>query len=355
MTAPAIVRALVVEDSATARELLAGILGADPGIRVVGLARDGVEAVEMTGALRPDVVTMDAGMPRMDGFEATKRIMVEAPTPIVIVSATLDTREVAVSMRALEAGALVVLDKPAGPGAPDFEEASRRFVRTVKAMSQVKVVRRWPERPPERRPRAAPRGAARTPVRAVAIAASTGGPAAVRRLLSALPGRFPAPILVVQHMARGFVAGLAAWLDAGSLLRVKVAEHGEPLAPGTVYLAADDRHLGASSLATAVLSDAPPVGGFRPSGSVLFESVAAAFGPSAMALVLTGMGQDGVKGLRALRKAGGRVIAQDERSSVVFGMPGAAIAAGLADLALPLDAIAPRLIEMVRGAERSGP
>ncbi len=341
------IRVLVAEDSTTARELLVEILQADPEVQVVGWAKDGIEALELTRRLRPDVVTMDVQMPRMDGFEATKRIMVEAPTPIVIVSASLDGREVAVSMHALRAGALTVLEKSAGPHAADFDEARRRFVQTVKAMAQVKVVRRWPERPLEGRLPERPPARAGVRARGVAIAASTGGPAALHRLLSELPGEFPVPILVVQHMAHGFVGGLAAWLNSTSLLTVKVAENGEPLAPRTVYLAADDRHLGVSGRGTAILSHAPPVEGFRPSGTVLFESVAQAFGASAVALILTGMGQDGVDGLKAVRQAGGHVIAQDEGSSVVFGMPGAAVAAGLVDVALPLDAMASRLIEIV--------
>jgi two-component system chemotaxis response regulator CheB len=176
----------------------------------------------------------------------------------------------------------------------------------------------------------------------VAIATSTGGPAALQRVFSGLDARFPAPILVVQHITPGFADGLATWLGSVCPLRVRTARHGEPLGPGTVYLAPDGRHLGISGHAAA-LSDAPPIGGFRPSGTHLFESAARAFGAATVAVILTGMGDDGLEGLRAVRHAGGRVIAQDEDSSVVFGMPGAAIAAGLADAVLPLDAIAGRL------------
>jgi two-component system chemotaxis response regulator CheB len=181
----------------------------------------------------------------------------------------------------------------------------------------------------------------------VASATSTGGPAALQRMLAGLPGGLPAPILVVQHITVGFTDGLAAWLGSISPSRVKVAQEGEPLAAGTVYIAPDDRHLGVSDRGAVALSDAPPIGGFRPSGSHLFESVARAFGPSAVAVIMTGMGEDGVAGLRAVRQAGGRVIAQDEDSSVVFGMPRAAIAAGLAHVVLPLDDIARRLASLV--------
>ena len=338
-------RVLVAEDSVTARELLVEILRSEPGLEVAGEAKNGLEAVEMTRRLRPDVVTMDIRMPRMDGFEATRQIMVESPTPIVIVSGSLEVRDVEVSMHALRAGALTVLAKPPGPEAPDFEEQARRFVETVKAMSQVKVVRRWPERPRPEPPRPLPSARNGAAARVVALAASTGGPAALARILSELPGDFPLPVLAVQHIARGFVEGFAAWLNTFGALRAKVAEDGEALRSRTVYIAPDDRHLGLADRSTIALSSAAPVGGFRPSASFLFESVGRAFGSSAVAVILTGMGQDGVEGLQALRAAGGRVIAQDEETSVVFGMPGAAVDAGLVDLTLPLGAVALRLRE----------
>lgn len=337
------IRVLVADDSHTARALLVEILRSDPGVQVVGEAADGVEAVEMTCRLRPDVVTMDIRMPKLDGFEATRRIMVEAPTPIVIVTGSMDVREVETSMHALKAGALTILAKPAGPESPEFEAEAKRFVATVKAMSAVKVVRRWPERAPAACPRTQEAGRAGV----VAIAASTGGPAALARILSELPGDFPLPILVVQHIASGFVEGFAAWLNTAGGLRVKVAEHGEPLAPRTVYLAPDDGHLGiAPGRNTIVVSRTGPIGGFRPSATYLFESVAKAFGAAAISVVLTGMGRDGVEGLRAMRAAGARVIAQDQETCVVFGMPGAAIESGVVDVTLPLGAIALRLREL---------
>jgi two-component system, chemotaxis family, protein-glutamate methylesterase/glutaminase len=345
------IRVLVAEDSVTTREFLVAMLRSDPKIEVVGEAKDGLEAIEMTRRLRPNVITMDIRMPRMDGLEATKQIMISIPTPIVIVSGSLEVRDVEVSMQALRAGALTLLAKPAGPASPKFEKERREFVETVKAMSQVKVVRRWRDRQPaesgaERR---ALGGSAR--VRVVAIAASTGGPAALQQTFSALEGDFPVPILVVQHIARGFVEGLASWLSAVCPLRVKVAEEGEPLSPRTVYLAPDERHLGVSSQASVSLSRTLSGTGFCPSATFLFESVARVFGTSALAVVLTGMGQDGLDGLMAVRRAGGRIIAQDEATSVVFGMPGVAVEAGLADWVLPLPEIAPRLMDMVRMEE----
>lgn len=337
-------RVLVAEDSVTTRRLLVEILRSEPGVEVVGEASNGVEAVEMTRRLKPDVVTMDVHMPLMEGFEATRRIMVEAPTPIVIVTSSLDARAVEVSMHALRAGALTVLAPPAGPGADDFEVQRRRFLDAIESMSQVKVVRRWPERGVTVRPAPAPVGPR---PRLVAMAASTGGPAAIAQVLSELPGGFPLPILVVQHIALGFGRGFATWLNTVSSIRVKVAEEGEPLAAQTVYVAPDDRHLGVTDRPAIALSSAPPIVGSRPSATFLFDSVARAFGDSAIAVILTGMGRDGVEGLRAIRAAGGRILAQDEESSVVFGMPGAAVAEGLADATLPLGKVASRLRELV--------
>ncbi len=352
------IRVLVAEDSSTARALLVEILSSAPdGLTVVGEARNGLEAIEMTKRLRPDVVTMDIRMPLLDGLEATRRILRDVPTPVVVVSGS-DVLEVETSLEALRAGALAVLEKPAGPGATGFEERRRSLLDTVRAMAGVKVIRRFPDRSAS--PTAAPAPASLEPGRAragrgrservlaVAIACSTGGPAALQAILTRLPSDFPAPVLAVQHIAGGFVGGLATWLGGGSRVRVKVAEADEPLAPGVVYLAPDGRHLGVSAASRVVISSAAPIEGFRPSATFLFESAARSLGPGVLAVILTGMGRDGVEGLRRVRAVGGTVIAQDEASSVVFGMPRAAIEAGLADEVLAIEAVAQRLIELAR-------
>jgi two-component system chemotaxis response regulator CheB len=345
------VRTLVVDDSATARALIVAVLKTDPSIEVVGQARNADEALELARRLRPDVITMDFQMPDVDGFEATRRIMSEAPCPIVMVSGSLDVRDVVVSMEAMRAGALAILAKPPAPTAPTFARESRYFANTVKAMSQVKTVRRFPG--------AAARAAAASPApvprravgqgRIVGIAASTGGPAALHRLLTDLGDGLRAPILVVQHIAIGFAEGLAAWLGKAARMRVKLAAHDEPLEPGVVYLAPDDRQLGVNASGHARVIDGPPVETFRPSATYLFESLAAAFGPAAIGVVLTGMGNDGAAGLARLHAAGGTVIAQDEASSVVFGMPRAAIQAGIVDSVLPLELIVGHLQKLTVG------
>ena len=335
------VRVLIANDSSTEREQMRAVLRTDPMLEVIGEACNGVQTVDLVLRLHPDIIVMNVAMPRANGVEATKTIMVEQPTPIVILSDQARRDEVELSMHALRAGALAVCPKPQPCNPATDDEATREFLRTVKAMAQVKLVRRWKEHgiaEPVRLDRHMPLVAA--------VAASTGGPAALQRLLADLPSNFPLPILAVQHMANGFVGGLADWLNATSPLRVRLARAGDELRERTLYLAPDDRHLGVNPDRRVVLAASPPIGGFRPSANYLLASVAQAFGRSAVAVILTGMGDDGVDGLRSVRRAGGTVLVQDEATSVVFGMPRAAIEAGLADAVLPLPEIAPRLLAL---------
>ncbi len=337
------IRVVVADDMQASLQLLEAIFSLEPGFEIVGRARDGREAVELTQRTRPDLVTMDVVMPVMNGFEATLRIMTDCPTPIIVVSGQ-DVNSVGFALNAMKAGALAVVPKPVAPGDPAFDEQARHLLTMARAMAGVKLLPRvQPASPGAATAAARPQ---RTRARVVAIAASTGGPPALSRILSELPADFRAPLLVVQHIAEGFADGLAKWLAESSPLRVKVGEDGEPLAPGTVYLAPDRRHLGVEGDRIA-LSDAPPIDGFKPSGTYLFESVARSFGPAALGLILTGMGRDGVQGLAALHAAGGTVVAQDKESSVIFGMNGEAVLGGLTDEVLPLDALAYLLMQAV--------
>lgn len=354
-----VIRVLVVEDSPTVRMLLMEMLQSDPAIQVAGVAADGVDAVRQAVRLAPDLITMDVNMPGQDGLTATREIMSEAPTPIIIVSATANQRAVELSFAATQAGALLVLPKPYGPLDPSYAEQTTQLVAMVKAMAQVKVVRRWHSRrsrPSDGMGRKSVTRTEQERVRAIAIGCSTGGPAALHRILTGLSPAFPVPIVVVQHMARGFVSGLASWLNSATQLRVKVASAGELLQPGHVYLAPDQHHLGVAtrgvggpeSRLVARLHGSPPISGFRPSATCLFADAARTLGAGCVGVVLTGMGDDGVAGLRELHDAGGFVIAQDEASSVVFGMAREAIHGGVVDEVLPVDTIATRLTELVR-------
>jgi two-component system chemotaxis response regulator CheB len=341
------IRVLVAAGSIILRERLVALLSADPEIEVVGQATHRSKAVDAAKRLRPDVIAIDVHLPDSGGLDVTKEIMTESPTAIVIVSDETDARQVELSILALRAGALAVVPRPAiGSGLRDG--ASLRFLSTVKAMSEVKLVRRWRDRPSAKTTDGPWRGRNGVSTRIVALAASTGGPAAIQQVLAELPPDFSPPILVVQHIAKGFVDGLVDWLNSLCSLKVKLATDGEPLARHTVYLAPDDQHLGVKGPLQIMLSRSPPIGGFCPSATFLFDSVAKAFGPSSVHVILTGMGQDGVAGLKVAHAEGARIIAQDEATSVVFGMPGAAVEAGVVDNLLPLGAVAQELVTLAR-------
>jgi two-component system chemotaxis response regulator CheB len=347
------INVLIADGSETNREALTRLLRIDPEITVVGEAAHSVEALEMVKSLRPHVILMGAYLPASGGFRATKEVMIEAPTPIVVVSDEHDAQQVEMSILALRAGALAIASMPSSLVPEVSEAAGERLIATVKAMSQVKVVRRWREQAPPWAVvrQSVPSIEARS--RVVAMAASTGGPAALQQILSELPADFGLPILVVQHIGVGFIDGLVQWLNSVCSLHVKRALDGEFLSPHTVYVAPDDNHLGVSNRSRIVLSRAEPIDGFRPSATFLFESVARAFGASAIHVILTGMGRDGVSGLQAARKFQGTILAQDQASSVVFGMPGATVDAGLADCVLPLPSIAGQLINLAHQPRNS--
>lgn len=345
------VAVLVAEDSPIARRLLVLILGSDPEILVVGEAQNGVEAVALTKSLRPDVVVMDIVMPGMDGLDATREIMMSTPTPIVLVTAGF-AGEVERTLTAVDAGALAILAKPSGPQDPTFATDVSRLTITVKLMADVKVLRRTRSQARDATRATKMPALAHRPVEVVAIASSTGGPSALATVLGDLSRDFPVPILVTQHIMAGFHQGLAAWLDQISPLSVRLACDGQRLQAGDVLLAPHDRHLGVTSKGVVVLRDEPALRGHRPSASMMFASVAHAFADRACGVILTGMGNDGVEGLRALRGAGGLVLAQDEGTSVIYGMPGEAVAAGVVTLSLPVERIADALLEACQSGVR---
>jgi two-component system chemotaxis response regulator CheB len=272
---------------------------------------------------------MDIVMPNMDGYEATRIIMETTPLPIVIVSASWDPGEVKKTFLAMEAGALATIAKPVSVTHPDYKKLAKGLIQTVKLMSEVKVIKRRPQE--RKRPVLSAESTAGmiTPVtvdlKAVAIGASTGGPTVIQSILSGLPKDFPAPLLIVQHIAAGFIQGFADWLAGSSGLPVKIAAHGEYIMPGCAYLAPDDFHMGIGIGPRLVLSNHAPENGLRPSVAHLFRSVAQVLGPAAVGVLLTGMGKDGAQELKAMQDKGAVTIAQDETSCVVNGMPGEAV------------------------------
>jgi two-component system chemotaxis response regulator CheB len=324
-------RVLIVEDSATMRLLLEEIVRQDQRLQLFGSCDSAEKAIELLGHSQPDVISMDILLPGMDGLQAIQQILQETPIPIVVISSTTSSAESRHAMEALHAGALAVLPKPEGPDAPGFPRQTKRIADNLFSMSQVRVMRRMKTpkrqilpgssnqqgRPPIANPQHPDR------VRAIGIAASTGGPPALVDLLAPLPPSFPIPILLVQHIAPGFAESFASWLESCISLRVHCAKDHEQLLPGHVHLAPDALHLAVHGDRVRLL-DLPPVGVHKPSADVLFDSMAGQFGCAAAGIILTGMGRDGARGLLALKNTGAWTAGQEEVSCAVFGMPMAA-------------------------------
>jgi two-component system, chemotaxis family, protein-glutamate methylesterase/glutaminase len=353
------IKVLITEDSPVVRGYLKYILGSDPEIQVVGTAQDGEEAVRMVETHKPDVVTMDIHMPKMDGFEATRKIMESNPVPIVIVSASWNPEEVDKTFRTMEAGAVAALEKPRGMGHPNSESSVKELVQTVKLMSEVKVVRRWSkykggkaEAVSDSQKTPAAEIKPRLDTQLIAIGASTGGPVVLQSILSNLPKDFPVPVLIVQHIALGFLAGLRDWLGRGSSMPVQIAEDNQTLLPGHVYLAPDGFQMGVDRYRKVVLRKDVHDYTLCPSVSYMFKTVAEFFGEKAICVLLTGMGRDGADEMKVIKGKGAVTIAQDKESSVVHGMPGEAIKLGGATYILSPEKIASKLVEMVMGSKK---
>ncbi len=346
------VRVLVVDDSDLQRSLLIMMLERDPAIQVVGQARNGEEALARTATLHPDVITVDLQMPGIDGLETTRRIMQQYPTPVVLVAMAVSPADQRLVGEALAAGVLAVVAKPsAGPGS---ERAVAELTETVKRMAEVRVIRRRQAEvahaePGEDAVAAPPLSLVKTiwpqGIDIVAIGASTGGPQVLQTILTKLPATFRPPVLIVQHIAEGFGSSIATWLGPQCALPFNLAEAGTILNRPGIYLAPPGKHLIVQGQRLA-FSTEPPIRGHRPSATILFRSVAAAYQQRAVGILLTGMGDDGAVGLAAMKQAGAVTIAQDEASSVVFGMPGAAVALGVVDYILPPHGIPPLLLHL---------
>lgn len=333
------IRTLVVDDSAVSRQSIKNILESDPELKVVGFAKNGLEAIQQAGKVKPDVITMDIYMPKLDGFEATKEIMRLSPTPIVVVSASVDTDEMKISFKAIQAGALALVEKPGSINSLNYQAIKENLVTTVKIMSAVKVIRRW-QSGNRIEKLILPKEINQTQrAKIVAIGSSTGGPAALSVILKQLPKNFQIPVVIVQHITAGFGRAFADWLSGECHQNIRIASHCEKIKPGDIIIAPDDTHLGVDESGRVFLSNEVSFNHHRPSVNYLFNTVAKVYGPKAIGVILTGMGDDGVAGIKMIKASGGHTIAQDEASSVVYGMPKAAIEAGAIDKIVPVDKI----------------
>ena len=378
------IRVVVVDDSAVTRRVITDLLEQDRMIRVVGTASNGREAIDVVQKLRPDIVTMDVRMPVMDGVATTEHLMAYCPTPILVLTASLAHHDVGFTFRMLGAGALEIIEKPAATDSQALELAARILIRRVKVLARVKVVTHLrgrrkagdavaanrpaqaaqpPEQPPRRSAPALVREVARHSAVQVArqttggasdfplvvIGASTGGPRIVSQILAGLPSDLPAAVLVVQHIAAGFSAGMAEWLAHTSKLPVRLAYEGQQLQPGQVLIAPDQRDLLLNPGAHVHLSENPLLIQ-RPSIDISMQAAAEVFGRRSIGVLLTGMGRDGAYGMLTIKRAQGYTIAQDEATSTIFGMPRAAIQLGAACEVLPAANIAARLVSLVNAA-----
>jgi two-component system, chemotaxis family, protein-glutamate methylesterase/glutaminase len=375
-------RVLIVDDSAFMRKVLQGIVASDPQLEVCGEARDGRDAVTQVEMLKPDVVSMDINMPHMDGLQATEVIMSSNPHPILIVSS--ESREGAeVTLKALQLGAIDFVAKPTGGVDLDMSSVREEICRKLKMASKVRVVRtatrsRLQQEVASSSPRSepAPRVAdnghnGRSPVAAAAagtrsaagkfpiviMASSTGGPATLMKFVPLFPKDFPGAVLLVQHMPGNFTDQFGKQLAEVSQMKVKEAEAGEIIVPGHIYVCPGSHHMRVSPTGRISLDDGPRISGYRPCADLTMESAADYAGPMTIGLVLTGMGNDGSKGVQAVRAAGGHTIAQDESTAVIFGMPQEAIKTGAVDQVLPIEAIyhaIEKRVLFIFGAARAG-
>jgi len=345
---------MVVDDSPICRQLIADALRDDPEIEVVSQCANGKDAVEQAQRIHPAVITMDLDMPVMDGLEAVESIMADNPIPILVLTADPQKQAPELTCRALELGALALQVKPAMDAGPE----AWNLARELKLLASVRVIRhlRGVSRKRGARPAAPEVSAAvdaaafsTSPVGLVAIASSTGGPQVVHKLLSELPGDFPAPITLVQHINASFAESLAGWLAATSKLKVRLAKEGDSLVPGEVLIAQPGKHMVIPTRGRISLRPGEPKDGHVPSATFMLESAAKAYGRRAVGVILTGMGTDGADGILAIRNAGGHTIAQSEESCVVFGMPGAAVAKGAVEQLVHGDDLSQALLRLARG------
>ncbi|MFA6921686.1 MAG: chemotaxis-specific protein-glutamate methyltransferase CheB [Gallionella sp.] len=341
------IRVLLVDDSLLTLTILKRMLASTPEIQVVGTATNGQEALDIIPILQPDVICTDLHMPVMDGLELTRAVIKKFPCPILVLSVSVQKEQVSNIFQLLEAGAIDVMAKPLGDVAMDYGLDARELIGKIKILAGVVVIRRHHKEHASNLPLIVA-----VPLRIIGIGASTGGPQAFQEILTHLPGNFPVPVICVQHINEDFMQGLVDWLAPQCQLKIMTAETGIVPQPGTVYFPRGGSHLIVDSQGRLECTKSPIYDGHRPSVSVTFNSLAQHYGSETAGVLLTGMGRDGVEGMLAIARAGGATIAQDEESSIVFGMPGEAVACGAVQHILPLEQIAP-MLGMVAGQMRN--
>ena len=338
------IKLLIVDDSPVAQQFLTYIFSHEKEIEVVGIVNDGVEALEFVSKQKPDIITMDINMPKLNGFETTKAIMESNPIPIVILTASFNESDVTKSFNAIKAGAVSIIKKPVSLNHPDFIKEAKHITETIKLMSEIKVVkhrekvvRSYNETLGfiKRSSETGNTGSSKV----VAIGVSTGGPPVLQTILSNLHNT-SMPILIVQHITPGFIEGLVNWLSQSSKLPINIAQNGQKALPGEVYFAPDGYHMGIDAAGNIVLSESSKENGMRPSVSHLYRSAARSFGENTIGIILTGMGVDGAKELKQLRDMGAITIAQDKDTCAVYGMPGEAVKLNAAGYVLAPEKIA---------------
>jgi two-component system chemotaxis response regulator CheB len=349
-------KVLIVEDSLVDLEILKMLLASSLEVKVVGTARNGKEALELIPKLQPAVICTDLHMKEMDGLEFTKQVMAKYPRPILVISYSVQKEDTDNILQLLSAGAVDIFPKPTTGLPSDYERVKLELINKIKILSGVTVFTKRQQQPTTTATGAQFSFQASTarrliditsPIRVVTIGASTGGPQALQTILTQLPLNFPVPVICTQHISEGFLQGLVDWLALECQLQIKIATVGESPLPGTIYFAPDRSHLELDPQGKFTYSMSPPIDGHRPSVTVTFKSVANFYGRATAGVLLTGMGRDGAEGMLAIAQAGGITIAQDEKSSVVFGMPSEAIALGAAQHILPIHEIAPLLLTKI--------
>ncbi|MDD2798449.1 MAG: chemotaxis-specific protein-glutamate methyltransferase CheB [Bacteroidales bacterium] len=347
------IKVLIVEDTAVAQKLLKGLIDSDERFELVGIAENGKQSIDFVKKYSPDVISMDILMPIMDGVEATRLIMQDYPTPVVIVSSFYQTSEVDMAMKVLDAGAVTILPRPFGPGHAQFEKTAKRYLNTLKMMSEIKVVRRKighnthptplkrVENPLISKPAELKR------IQAITIGASAGGPQGLSTIVSTLPIDLPVPIFLVQHIDANFAEGFAAWLNTMSAIPVKIAENGEKALPGHIYLPPGDHHLLVKKDGVMAITKDAQEKGLRPSVDLLFKSIGEVYGNNVIAVLLSGMGKDGAEQLKKLHEKGAFTIAQEESSCLVYGMPGEAVKLGAVNKILRPENIVKEIVNLI--------